>query len=58
MDDTILATTTHIQTRWVLSALEDSVAWKRMKIKPYESRYPVLRKGRVNRLFKVQVRRM
>ena len=32
MDDLTLTTTTHIQARWVLPALEDSISWARMEI--------------------------
>ena len=31
MDDLTVTTTTHIQARWVLSALEDSVSWARQR---------------------------
>ena len=49
MDDLAVTTTTHIQARWVLSALGDSVSWARMKFKVKKSRYLVRRKGRVDK---------
>ena len=56
MDDlTVTTTTTHKQARWVLSALEDSVSWARMKYKAKKSRCLVLWKGRVDRRVKMQI---
>ena len=55
MDDLTVTTTTHKQARWVLSALEDSVSWTRMKFKAKKSRCLVLRKGRVDRRVKMQI---
>ena len=49
MDDLAVTTTTHIQARWVLSALGDSVSWARMKFKAKKSKCLVLRHGRVAR---------
>jgi len=34
MDDLTISTTTHVQARWVLTALDDTVNWARMKFKP------------------------
>ncbi|XP_033725208.1 uncharacterized protein LOC117315172 [Pecten maximus] len=47
MDDLTITTTSHIQARWVLSALEENVSWARMKFKPRKSRSLVLKKGRI-----------
>ena len=55
MDDLTLTTTTHIQARWVLPALEDSVSWARMKFKAKTSRYLAPRKGRVDMRVKMQI---
>ena len=55
MDDLKVTTTSHIQARWVLLALEDSVSWVRIKFKAKKSGYLVLRKGRVDRRVKMQI---
>ncbi|XP_052281123.1 uncharacterized protein LOC127878636 [Dreissena polymorpha] len=34
MDDLTVTTTTHVQARWVLRALDETVTWARMKFKP------------------------
>ena len=44
MDDLTVTTTIHMQARWVLAALEDTVTWARMKFKPKKSRCLVLKK--------------
>ena len=54
MYDLAVTTTTHIQARWVLSALENSVSWARMKLKTKKSRCLVPRKGRLDRRVKMQ----
>ena len=55
IDDLTVTTTTHIQARWVLPALEDSVSWARMKFKAKTSRYLAPRKGRVDMRVKMQI---
>ena len=55
MDDLTVTTTTLVQARWVLQALEDTVSWARMKFKPKKSRYMVIKKGRVTSRFKLKV---
>ena len=55
MDDLTVTTTNYIQARLVLSALEESVSWARMKFKVKKSRYLVQRKGRVDKRVKRQI---
>ena len=38
MDDLTITTTTRVQARWLLTALDDTVNWARMKFKPNKSR--------------------
>ena len=38
MDDFTVTTTTHIQARWELASLEDTLSWACMKFKPKKSR--------------------
>ncbi|XP_052268375.1 uncharacterized protein LOC127869754 [Dreissena polymorpha] len=47
MDDLTITTESHIQARWILSALEDVVSWARMAFKPRKSRFLILRRGKV-----------
>ena len=47
MDDLTITTESHIQARWILSALEDVVSWARMAFKPRKSRALILRRGKV-----------
>jgi len=44
MDDLTISTTTHVQARWVLTALDDTVNWARMKFKPNKFRSLVIKK--------------
>lgn len=55
MDDLTVTTTTNVQTRWVLTALEDSVFWSRMKFNAKKSRCLVMRKGCVDRRVKMHI---
>ena len=55
MDDLTVTTTKHIQARWVLSALEESVSWGRVKFKAKKSRYLVRRERRVDKRVKRQI---
>ncbi|XP_060082190.1 uncharacterized protein LOC132561508 [Ylistrum balloti] len=55
MDDLTITTTTHVQVRWILSALEETVGWARMKFKPRKSRCVVIKKGKVTRKFKLSI---
>ncbi|XP_052238630.1 uncharacterized protein LOC127849922 [Dreissena polymorpha] len=55
MDDLTVTTTTHVQARWVLGALDETVTWARMKFKPKKSRSLVIKKGKVTQKFTFQV---
>ncbi|XP_052268662.1 uncharacterized protein LOC127870041 [Dreissena polymorpha] len=55
MDDLTITTTTHVQARWVLTALQDTVTWARMKFKPKKSRSLIIKKGKVTKRFTLQV---
>ena len=55
MDGLTISTTTHVQARWVLTALYDTVNWARMKFKPNKSRSLVIKKGKVTKRFNVHV---
>ena len=46
IDDLTLATETHVQARWMLSALEETANWARMMFKPTKSRSLIIRKGK------------
>ncbi|XP_063420791.1 uncharacterized protein LOC134706007 [Mytilus trossulus] len=46
MDDLTITTDTHVQARWVLKALEETVTWARMAFKPRKSRALIIRKGK------------
>ena len=52
---TISSTTTHVKARWVLTVLDDTVNWARMKFKPNKSRSLVIRKGKFTMRFNLQV---
>ncbi|XP_078336960.1 uncharacterized protein LOC144626561 [Crassostrea virginica] len=55
MDDLTVTTKSHVQARWVLSALEEVVSWARMKFKPRKSRYMIIKKGRISEKFQLNV---
>ncbi|XP_052271350.1 uncharacterized protein LOC127872054 [Dreissena polymorpha] len=55
MDDLTVTTATHVQARWVLRALNETVTWARMKFKPKKSRSLVIKKGKVTQRFTLQV---
>ncbi|XP_052223903.1 uncharacterized protein LOC127839559 [Dreissena polymorpha] len=55
MNDLTITTTTHVQARWVLTALQDTVTWARMKFKPKKSRSLIIKKGKVTKQFTQQV---
>ena len=44
MDDFTTFTTTHMQARLVLSVIEETATWARIKFKPEKSRFLVLKK--------------
>ena len=45
----------HIQARWILQSLEDTVSWARMKFKPNKSRCLIIRKGEVTDKFPLRI---
>lgn len=55
MDDLTITTETHIQARWILKALEETVTWARMVFKPKKSRCLVVKKGKVTKQFKMSI---
>jgi hypothetical protein len=55
MDDLTLTTATHVQARWMLSALIDVAPWARMKFKTAKSRSLIIKKGKTTDIFKLSV---
>ncbi|CAC5418562.1 unnamed protein product [Mytilus coruscus] len=55
MDDLTVTTSSHIQARWILSALEEVVTLARMKFKPRKSRSMILRKGQITTKFQLKI---
>jgi len=55
MDDMTVTTETHIQARWILQALGETVRWARMAFKPRKSRYLIVKKGKVTEKFKMTI---
>jgi len=55
MDDFTITTSTHVQARWILKALDDVVTWARMKFKPRKSKSMVIRSGKVTSKFQLRV---
>ncbi|XP_026059304.1 uncharacterized protein LOC113043970 [Carassius auratus] len=55
MDDLTITTSTHVQARWILKALEDGVTWARMKFKTRKSRSMLIRNGKVTSKFQLRV---
>src|SRR4029434_1513287 len=55
MDDLTITTATHVQTRWILKAIDDVETWARMKSKPKKSRSLVIRNGKVTNRFQLQI---
>src|SRR4029434_8671217 len=55
MDDLTITMATHVQTRWILKALDNVATWARMKFKPKKSRSMVIRNGKVTNRFQLQV---
>ena len=54
MDDLTVTTSSHIQARWILSALEEVVTWARLKFKPRTSRSMIL-KGQITTKFQLKI---
>ncbi len=55
MDDLTITTLSHVQARWIFKALDDVATWARMKFKPRKSRNMVIRNGKVNSKFQLQL---
>jgi len=55
MDDMTITTETHIQTRWILKALDETVTWARMRFKPAKSRCLVVRNGKVTNKYRLYI---
>ncbi|CAC5403354.1 unnamed protein product [Mytilus coruscus] len=55
MDDLTVTSSSHIQARWILLALEEVVTWARMKFKPKKSRSMILRKGQITTKFQLKI---
>ncbi|XP_032371806.1 uncharacterized protein LOC116689383 [Etheostoma spectabile] len=55
MDDLTVTTSTHVEARWVLTALDHMATWARMKFKPKKSRSMVIRNGKLTNRFKLHV---
>ena len=55
MDDLTITTKTHVQARWLLSALEKTATWARMKFKPKKSRSLIIKKGQPTKKFNLKV---
>ena len=57
IDDQTLTTEIYVQARWMLSALEETATWARMKFKPTKSRSLIIRSGKQTDRFilKIQV---
>jgi len=57
MDDITVTTTSIVQARWVLNALDDAVTRARMKFKPKKSRFAVTKKGCLIRNVAIRIQR-
>ena len=55
MDDLTVTTKTHVQARWVLTALGETATWARMKFKQNKSRSLVIKRGQVTKKVNLQV---
>jgi len=55
MDDLTLTTPTHVQARWMLTALTDVALWARMKFKAVKSRSLIIKKGKTTDRFVFRV---
>ena len=56
MDNLTLTTTTHVQARWMLTALTDVTSWARMKVKAAKSRSLTIKKGKLTDRFPYEYR--
>jgi len=55
MDDLTLTSTTHVQARWMLTALTDVASLARMKFKAAKSRSLIIKKGKPTDRFTLRV---
>ncbi|XP_060584269.1 uncharacterized protein LOC132740392 [Ruditapes philippinarum] len=55
MDDLTLTTPTHVQARWMLTALTDVASWARMKFKGVKSKSLIIKKGKTTDRFVLRV---
>ncbi|KAL4234862.1 hypothetical protein ACF0H5_006504 [Mactra antiquata] len=55
MDELTLTTTTHVQARWMLTALTDVALWSRMKFKAAKSTSLIIKKGKTTDRFTLPV---
>lgn len=55
MDDLIVTTPTHVQTRWVLAELDRMAAWTKIFFKPKKSRSLVIQNGKTTGRFQLLV---
>ena len=55
MDDLTLTTRSHIQARWMLTALTDVASWARMKFKAAKYRSLIIKKGQTTERFTLRV---
>ena len=55
MDDLTISTECHIQSRWILQSLEDTVSFARIKFKPSKYRCLIIRKGQVTDKFALRI---
>ncbi|RXN08337.1 hypothetical protein ROHU_011579 [Labeo rohita] len=55
MDDLTITTSSHVQARWILKALDEVAAWARMKFKPRKSRSMVIRNRKVTSKFQLEL---
>lgn len=46
MDNLNIMTTTHVEVRWVLTAVDHMATWARLKFKQKQSRSMVIRNGK------------
>ena len=55
MENPTITTDTHIHARWILTALNETVAWARMAFKPRKSRSLIIKIGKITEQFQLMV---
>lgn len=55
MDDLTVTNTTHVQARWILTALEVTLEWARMKFKPRKSQSLIIKRSKVTEEFSMLI---